>query len=199
MTREEIQTLAALHAVGALDGEDRVAWQNALAAGEPEVLAEQAAFRDAAVTLAASASLPPGGLPPAFKHQVLARIRNTPQAPAPSPATAAILAPGFRVVSKGEAGWTSLGIPGGRCKRLSVNPDAGYSVMLIEMPPGGRLPEHPHVGHEEIYVLSGDLQTEGRRLGPGDFLHADPGTVHHALYTEHGCTALLVVPLPPVR
>jgi len=56
-----------------------------------------------------------------------------------------------------------------------------------------------HAGHEEVYVLNGDLQTEGCRMGPGDFLHSDPGTLHHALYSEHGCRALLVVPLPKTQ
>jgi len=43
-------------------------------------------------------------------------------------------------------------------------------------------------------VLSGSLFTCGRRLGPGDFVHADGQTDHDELFTEEGCQVLLVVP-----
>ena len=49
-------------------------------------------------------------------------------------------------------------------------------------------------GAEECYVLSGSLFTWGRRLGPGDFLHADANTDHTEMWTDEGCQVLLVVP-----
>ena len=36
--------------------------------------------------------------------------------------------------------------------------------------------------------------TVGRRLGPGDFIHADAGTHHDALWTDEGARVLLAVP-----
>lgn len=53
--------------------------------------------------------------------------------------------------------------------------------------------EHDHLGAEEMYVLTGDLQSEGRSLGPGDFVHAEAGTHHRPLRSIGGCTALMVV------
>ncbi len=197
MTGERQKEPAALHALGALDGEDLVAWQNVLAREVPEALAAQAEQRDTAAILARAAR-PATPLPAGLRERVLARIHRTPQAPAP--ATGAGMerpAAGFRFVPNEEGEWLPMsGIPGARCKRLSVNPAAGYVVLLMQLDPGTRFPEHPHPGHEEIYVVSGDAETEGRRLKPGDFFHADPGTHHGALYSEHGCTALLVTPLP---
>lgn len=197
MNREQQEELAALHALGALDGDDLVAWQNALAGEVPEALAAQARQRDIAALLAAAAR-PPAAPPPALREKVLACVRRTPQAPAPRAIGAARKAEGgFRFIPKDEGEWQPMaGIPGARCKRLAVNPASNYVVLLMQLDPGTRFPEHPHHGHEEIYLVSGDAQTEGRRLGPGDFFHADPGTLHGSLYSEHGCTALLVTPLP---
>ena len=42
-------------------------------------------------------------------------------------------------------------------------------------------------------MISGTLSTCGRRIGPGDFLHADADTDHGELFTEEGCRVLLVV------
>ena len=51
---------------------------------------------------------------------------------------------------------------------------------------------HDHSSSEELFILSGHLQTEGRLLGPGDFLHAEPGTHHHELVSPDGCVALII-------
>ena len=49
--------------------------------------------------------------------------------------------------------------------------------------------------------MSGSIFTCGRRLGPGDFVHADADTDHGELWTEEGAQVILVVPpeehLPP--
>jgi anti-sigma factor ChrR (cupin superfamily) len=196
MTREQMQDLAALHALGALEGEDLVAWQNALANGSKDALAEQAAMRETAA-LIASARSAPRPLPPGLKARVMAQIFRTPQAKplAPPPASGQSQGGEFSFVLREEGAWFPAPAPGGRFKRLSFNQEVGYAVLFMELPPGSRFPEHSHVGHEEIYLISGDLQTEGRCLKPGDFLHAEPGSHHSTLYTEHGCTALLVLPL----
>ena len=57
----------------------------------------------------------------------------------------------------------------------------------------GETISHHHDGDEECYVLSGSVHTLGRRLGPGDFLHADTGTDHGELWTDEGAQVLLVV------
>ena len=49
--------------------------------------------------------------------------------------------------------------------------------------------------------MSGSIFTCGRRLGPGDFVHADADTDHGELWTDEGAQVILVVPpeehLPP--
>jgi anti-sigma factor ChrR (cupin superfamily) len=72
----------------------------------------------------------------------------------------------------------------------------GYWMLLIELGPGAAIPTHDHAGSEQLYVLSGDLVTEGRTLRPGDFLHSEPGTHHRELVSPGGCMAILVEKTP---
>jgi anti-sigma factor ChrR (cupin superfamily) len=80
-----------------------------------------------------------------------------------------------------------------RMKVLAKNRCSGYATLLLDAAPGTRVPPHHHSGAEECYVISGSVYTCGRRLDAGDFLHADAGTDHGELFTEHGCRVLLVV------
>ena len=97
--------------------------------------------------------------------------------------------------------WMPHPVPGIKMKVLALNKTRGYATLLLDVQPGTRFPEHHHGGAEECYVVSGSLFTCGRRLGPGDFVHADANTEHGELWTEEGCQVILVVPpeehLPP--
>ena len=90
--------------------------------------------------------------------------------------------------------WIPHPVPGIRVRVLAMNRDRGYATLLLDVSPGTRFPAHHHGGAEECYVLSGSLFTWGRRLGPGDFLHADADTEHSEMWTDEGCQVLLVVP-----
>jgi anti-sigma factor ChrR (cupin superfamily) len=79
-------------------------------------------------------------------------------------------------------------------KVLALNKRRGYATLLLDVAPGTRFPSHHHGGAEECYVVSGSLFTCGRRLGAGDFVHADADTDHGELWTEEGCRVILVVP-----
>lgn len=84
-------------------------------------------------------------------------------------------------------------IEGVQIKRLSVNTDKGYLMILLKAAAGAEYPAHHHSGAEECYVLEGDLFVEGKYLGPGDFHHAEGDSDHDPLRTKNGCTLLLVV------
>jgi quercetin dioxygenase-like cupin family protein len=117
------------------------------------------------------------------KTQLMARIAETAQAPA-----------GFDVRLAADDDWVPHPVPGIRMKVLSINRRNGYATLLLDVKPGTRFPMHYHEGDEECYVISGSIFTLGRRLGPGDFLHADAGTEHGELRTDEGAHVLLVVP-----
>ncbi len=102
--------------------------------------------------------------------------------------------PGFAFRFDLDDDWLPHPVPGIRMKVLSVNRHNRYATLLLDVKPGTRFPAHHHDGDEECYVISGSVFTLGRRLGPGDFVHADAGTDHGELWTEEGARVLLVVP-----
>lgn len=60
-------------------------------------------------------------------------------------------------------------------------------VYVIRMEPGAETIAHTHDGNEDYLILEGDLvEPDGTVLGPGDFVHQDPGTRHNSR-TENGC------------
>lgn len=188
----DLQELAAAHAAGALDRVD-LARAEALAAQDADVREELASLHDAAAALALA--LPCQQSPsPALRNRILARIAVTPQA---RPAGKADAPAGFSFCGRDEGEWQATPIPGLRVKPLSICHQKGYWTVLVELAPGASFPEHDHEGAEDLYLLSGDLVTEGRTMGPGDFVHAEPGTHHHALYSPNGCVALLIEPARP--
>ena len=119
---------------------------------------------------------------PIVKAQLLARLAED----APIPA-------GFSLRFAPDDDWVPHPVSGIRMKVLSVNRRSGYATLLLDVQPGTRFPAHHHGGDEECYVISGSVYTLGRRLGPGDFVHADAGTEHGELWTEEGARVLLVV------
>ena len=189
MTRKTLDELAAGHALGSLtpDEERQLAARLAHDTGARE---EVAAFIDAAVAMGIAGS--PVVTPQAeLRARILAAVAGTPQER--PPATELPVPEGFRFVFQSDPGWVEPGLPGFRTKLLSGGDATGCQVMLAELTSGGRLPEHDHTGSEELIVISGQVRTEGRVLGPGDYLRAEVGTHHHELVSENGCLALLIV------
>jgi quercetin dioxygenase-like cupin family protein len=120
---------------------------------------------------------------PNVKARVMSRIASEPAIPA-----------GFALRMIKDDDWLPHPVPGIRMKVLSINRRSGYATLLLDVRPGTHFPSHHHDGDEECYVISGSVNTLGRGLGPGDFIHADAGTDHGELWTEEGAMVLLVVP-----
>jgi len=105
-----------------------------------------------------------------------------------------VVPPGFTFKFAASDTWLPHPVPGIRMRVLGLNRESGYATLLLDVKPGTRFPEHHHSGAEECYVISGTVYSYGRRMGPGDFLHADTGTSHSELWTEEGAQVILVVP-----
>lgn len=177
--------LAALHAVGALDGGDLREFEAALAAAGAAVPVEVRHMND---TAAAFAFGRPTTLPAGLKAKVMKRILRSavpsgPGMPASLP---------FFFVTRDEGQWVALPVPGVRMKELASDSRRGSTVRLYELAPGARFPNHHHTGPEECFVLSGDFHVEGRVLRGGDFHHAEEHTDHAESYTDGGCTLLVM-------
>jgi len=180
---------AALDAAGALSADDQLALSRALTSAPADVRVRVADLRE---LMPALAELGAGTaeLRPQIKTSLLGRLGAA--APVPD---------GFSFRLDGEEDWIPHVVPGIRMKLLARNDARGYVTLLLDVAPGSRFPAHRHGGDEECYVISGSLYACGRKIGAGDFHHADGGSDHGELWTEEGCRVLLIVSpedyLPP--
>ena len=190
MISEHQKEQASLYALGALLGPEQAAFETKLS-DNPELLAFTHDLQRAAHLLAdASASV---ALPPGLKDKVLQRIGPEPAVKTSAPVPPAALA-GLRFAdANDQTGWKQLPILGAWIKLLSLEKERGYAVLMGRLEAGGRYPAHVNAGPEDFLVLTGDLHIGSRRMGPGDFHHADGGSQHEENYSVGGCTLISVL------
>jgi quercetin dioxygenase-like cupin family protein len=82
--------------------------------------------------------------------------------------------------------------PGIHVKILARNLENDSVSMLVRLDPGVDYPGHTHAAVEELHLLHGILKVDDRTLYPGDFIHAEAGSVDHRVWSETGCTCFLV-------
>jgi quercetin dioxygenase-like cupin family protein len=82
--------------------------------------------------------------------------------------------------------------PGIHVKILAKNTGTDSVSMLVRLDPGTDYPAHRHAGIEELHLLHGILKVDDRTLYPGDFIHAEAGSVDHRVWSETGCTCFLM-------
>ena len=90
-----------------------------------------------------------------------------------------------------EPPWEDVA-PGISCKVLASDTGMHLVSMLVRLAPGGEYPPHTHAGLEELHLLEGELWIDDRKLCPGDYNRAEPGTGDQRVWSETGCTCLLV-------
>jgi len=118
---------------------------------------------------------------PSLWHRVAERIAAETGMPPEPPTSAARL----------EPDWEDAG-PGISCKLLATDPERGRVSMLVRLAPGVDYPPHMHVEFEELHLLQGELWIDDRKLHPGDFNRAEPGTADRRVWSETGCTCFLM-------
>jgi anti-sigma factor ChrR (cupin superfamily) len=90
-----------------------------------------------------------------------------------------------------EPEWDEVA-PGISCKLLATDTDLGRVSMLVRLGPGIDYPAHLHAGTEELHLLDGELWINDRKLQPGDYNRAEPGTRDQRVWSETGCTCVLI-------
>jgi anti-sigma factor ChrR (cupin superfamily) len=120
--------------------------------------------------------------PPATMQQRLSRriAAETGGEPVPPPA---------RQWSEPE--WDEVA-PGILCKVLASDTEKHRVSMLVRLLPGGEYPPHDHVEIEELHLLDGELWIDDRKLYPGDYNRAAAPTGDKRVWSEAGCTCVLV-------
>ena len=104
---------------------------------------------------------------------------ETGQAPMPAPKS-----------TWAEPVWSDVA-PGISCKLLATDEEKGRVCMLVRLAPGTDYPPHTHAGVEELHLLQGELWIDDRKLYPGDYNRAEPGSEDKRVWSETGCTCVL--------
>jgi anti-sigma factor ChrR (cupin superfamily) len=82
--------------------------------------------------------------------------------------------------------------PGISCKLLATDTERTRVSMLVRLAPGTAYPPHRHAGLEELHLLQGELIIGDRTLYAGDYNRAEAGTIDHRVWSETGCTCVLI-------
>lgn len=82
--------------------------------------------------------------------------------------------------------------PGISVKMLSSDSERDRVSMLVRLAPGTDYPPHSHAGTEELHLLEGELWIDDRKLFAGDYNRAVAGTADRRVWSETGCTCLLI-------
>lgn len=191
MITEQQQEQASLYALGALPDAEQAAFEREMRGNEELRQFVRQLQRTADLVALSSPAQP---LPPGLRAKVLQRIESTGAGKQAANKSLPPLIPGLRFIDAPAAkDWKPLPIPGTYIKLLSLDKDRGYAVLMGKLDPGARYPAHINAGPEDFYILSGDLHIGNRRLGAGDFHHADGGSQHEENHSVEGCTLLAVL------
>ena len=78
------------------------------------------------------------------------------------------------------------------CKLLANDTERGRVSMLVRLDPQTDYPPHTHAGLEELHLLDGEVYIDERKLGPGDYNRAEALSTDGRVWSEGGCTCVLV-------
>lgn len=120
---------------------------------------------------------PPAALQARLAHRIASETGRQPVSPPP------------RQWSEPE--WEQVA-PGIECKLLATDAERDRVSMLVRLAPDASYPPHTHAGVEELHLLDGELWINERKLFPGDYNYGAPGASDTRVWSETGCTCLLV-------
>jgi anti-sigma factor ChrR (cupin superfamily) len=90
-----------------------------------------------------------------------------------------------------EPDWEEVA-PGISCKLIATDSEKHRVSMLVRLAPGTHYPPHTHAGVEELHLLHGELWIDERKLYPGEYNRAERGTGDQRVWSETGCTCVLI-------
>jgi quercetin dioxygenase-like cupin family protein len=91
----------------------------------------------------------------------------------------------------GEPDWQDAA-PGLSYKVLAADTENDRVSLLVRLAPGAYYPPHRHGGVEELYLLDGELWIDEKQLYPGDYNRAEAGSADQRVWSETGCTCVLL-------
>lgn len=185
---DQLRDMATLYTLGVLSPEETQAFVEHLRTGCTWCAAEVQDAERLVGLLGYNA--PAAQPPPTVRRRLLASLapENTPAADAGQPQPD--MTPDFFYIRASEGRWAEFS-PGVLVQVLYTDPATKRSTVLVRMAPGARLPQHQHLGVEELFVLEGDCHVApGQVLQAGDYFRAEAHSVHGVTFTEAGTTFL---------
>ena len=177
---EEVETQAALYALGALPKEEAALFEKRLKAGCPFCLSEVQGCGQAVAALRVVA--PEVAPPPSLRARLLESIGAPQEESKPKQRT---MGDGI-LVRGGDTDWKQSPMPG-----VEMRPLYGKKTLLVRMAPKTSLPPHDHNEAEQCLVLEGSITSDGVTAYAGDYTYMPAGSHHHPLYSEEGCLLLI--------
>ena len=195
MTRRphhDIEELAALYASGALPEEERAAFEQKLADGDPAYVEAWEEMQDVVSELLDVEPVEP---PFGARQSVLAAAEASAGPDEVSVQVWRQWASDRRddvlLIRGDESGWQDTGVEGVAVRRLFLDEEAQRMTALFRMDPGSAYPSHIHEGSEECLVLEGSIQVNGETLRRGDYQRQPAGSRHGVTTTEEGALLLI--------
>ena len=87
--------------------------------------------------------------------------------------------------------WQEAG-PGISYALLARDHERERVSMLVRLAPGAAYPPHTHAGLEELHLLDGELWIDSKKVIPGGFNRAEAGSSDQRVWSETGCTCVLL-------
>jgi hypothetical protein len=179
----DIHELASLYALGALNADEKITFEEHLRRGCDTCGRDVRSFAEIANLIGEAVPVTPSQQ---LRERLLSRVRGSPGAPG-------ILfeQSGLLIARSDELVWETLA-PGIFYKPLYSDAARKYNTSLVRMEAGAHYASHHHAAIEELFMLSGDLHVEKQIVRAGDYCRADSGTIHGETFTDTGCLFLLM-------
>ncbi|MBW4520770.1 MAG: cupin domain-containing protein [Scytolyngbya sp. HA4215-MV1] len=197
MASEYVSELAALHALTALDEEEKF-WADELHTHSPDFQAQTAELESTVAMLAYGVAPIPlaANLKERLFQQIAAedifgqggkvQLERTAENSASDPAELSILLNQTKTVD-----WQPYSpTPGVQIATLRIDVTNRQVDCFVRSLGQTKFPQHRHADREEIVVLAGDLIIGDRAYTQGDRVYSLPGTVHQP-ETRTGCILFL--------
>ena len=88
------------------------------------------------------------------------------------------LAPFVIMANENAIKWEDTEVKGVKQKILGVVKATGEFARLIKIEEGVRVPLHTHLTYHHSYGLSGKIESEGQKMGPGGYMFIPAGFPH---------------------
>jgi quercetin dioxygenase-like cupin family protein len=139
------------------------------------------------------APTPSSNRAPTFTSQPNVPAVTRPPSSAPTQPKRQILSPGVMLFRPKSMEWRPFPLLEGITVKVLRRELAGVVLhALVRLAPRAELPKHKHASPEEILMLDGALVMGDVTMRPGEYCHADTGSIHCAAHAPNGCTFLLI-------